>query len=405
MVAIATHAALRDLESFVAPLTLAEFFRAHWGSTPLVTSSADEERLGPILALLPSWNVGDILATYPSNVTVWHETIDGEYRALLAKPSDAVGLYDAGMTLYLQAVPGLAALADGFAAKLGLPRARVQCGLFASRKSRGVRCHFDRNENFTVQIRGEKTWRIAPNEHVDGPIDNWVTTMPLDEDVRLATHRVMPTSLPEPSELVHLAPGSMFYLPRGYWHETASDTDSLSLNITCNPLMWGELLLPAIRAVLLGKPAWRAKADGATGSAAQREAAATHLAPLLAKLGTDLDALDARAVLDLPPFPRRAMGEARFRRNVLTSFGIERMDDDGEANVAFLTRASIHVRRSEATLAREFVNACIWIASRDGAHPFTAEDVAASIDGVSHDEATDLLELLVGTGFVLASGA
>lgn len=387
---------LRDLDSFIAPVARSEFLASYWGRRPLVQRGASS-RVASIIERLPSLAVNEILQSVKGSVRVTYETQGGEYRAFLTSPREAWNLYEAGMSIFIADVPSLAPIGDAFAKALGIPRGAMTCPLFASPAGSGARCHFDRNEVFTIQLKGAKTWRFAANEHALEPISNWVTSMPLDDELRLVTPAHMPQAMPRSAKSVTLEPGTAFYLPRGYWHETKAESESISMSISCAPPTWGELLLPAIRTVLLSRPDWRRTANGAFGARPQRAAAAKQLARLCAGLGDELADIDPRALLDALPEGRGG----KFRRNALASFGIDALSASGEASVTFIARRAHAVRRSKVRLAPELVDACLWIGAQEAKRSFSARTIARHVAGVSAPEAAELLTVLRDVELVL----
>jgi 50S ribosomal protein L16 3-hydroxylase len=107
----------------------------------------------------------------------------------------------------------------------------------------------------------------------------------------------LPAELAEAEE-VWLRPGSVLFLPRGYWHQTRARAGSLSLNFTFDQPCWADVVLPEIRRALLREERWRELAQGAgTPGRAAAAAAERRLGELLRGLARDLDAIDAAAAI------------------------------------------------------------------------------------------------------------
>ena len=125
----------------------------------------------------------------------------------------------------------LAEFCRGLEGTLGHP---VNAAIFLTPKgSQGVEAHFDSVDTFILQIEGSKHWRLY-EPRVQLPLKELYEVIPEDE-------------LPEPVEEVHLKPGDLMYLPRGYIHRTfTSDTSSLHVTVAVAVLRWADLLGAAL---------------------------------------------------------------------------------------------------------------------------------------------------------------
>jgi 50S ribosomal protein L16 3-hydroxylase len=149
------------------------------------------------------------------------------------------------------------------AAELGLPASTNMRSLVYAIPDQGrTAAHYDQNINFILQITGEKTWHIAENKNSVNPLARYTLGTPLDS--LTASH----SQLPFPSEdeiefkKIVLKPGSVLFLPRGTWHKTFSQGESLSLNFTYSQPSWAELVSSHIFRSLSETSEWRASAYG-----------------------------------------------------------------------------------------------------------------------------------------------
>jgi ribosomal protein L16 Arg81 hydroxylase len=62
------------------------------------------------------------------------------------------------------------------------------------------------------------------------------------------------------SQAIELRPGSVLFLPRGYWHQTEVLEDSLALNLALLTPTWHSVFLGQLRNLLLNEAHWRAPA-------------------------------------------------------------------------------------------------------------------------------------------------
>lgn len=103
--------------------------------------------------------------------------------------------------------------------------------------------------------------------------------------------------MPSDAQTFELKPGSLLFVPRGYWHSTLADGDSLALNFTYTAPAWIDLFMSALRSRLLQSELWRETANG-VGDPAQRSLCEAKLGVLLSELIDDLPHWRARDILD-----------------------------------------------------------------------------------------------------------
>jgi ribosomal protein L16 Arg81 hydroxylase len=214
-------------------------------------------------------------------------------------PNNAARFHDIGATLYFVNVP-LPALTDSLADFLGAPRQKVIASLFFTPTGGGAVPHFDKNENFTIQLTGAKRWQIGETPMVAGAPDGYT----------LGSSAITPALAPlladvqrPPEEPVDLRPGTLLYVPRGTVHHTVAGEASWSLNLSYSPSMWLDLLRVGLQERLATSPRWRGTVTGAGGDPAARDA--NCLPELLAELRALLDDPEeaealSRAFLDRP---------------------------------------------------------------------------------------------------------
>lgn len=278
---------------------LESFIRDHWMRAPwnARVSGAAFETLRSELAC---FDVEALIRRQSGPVSVWFEDKAGNAQAVDMPASDAVKFHRSGFTVFLPdvATETVRGWQSTLGKALGRPSATFLCSLFSSSRSNVTACHFDQIDNFTVQLSGTKRWRYAPNRHVRLPVVNYnvKTPRPYNEEMWLYSSRELPTKLPDGAELVELTAGQMIYLPRGMWHEVESVGDSVSLLFGFGACTWIDVLLPALRTLLLRQEEWRESAllledDGGA------ERAQASLRPLLKKLARMLTELDPADVL------------------------------------------------------------------------------------------------------------
>jgi hypothetical protein len=121
--------------------------------------------------------------------------------------------------------------------------------------------HFDCNENFTIQLVGKKEWTYTDHAAVPNPTYN--------SGLVETPYHLAPREVSDPHTIV-LAPGDVFYIPRGVWHGTRTVEDSLSLNFNLFPTCWADVLVEALRYQLHQLTEWRETASRNKGDIAKR---------------------------------------------------------------------------------------------------------------------------------------
>jgi 50S ribosomal protein L16 3-hydroxylase len=194
-----------------------------------------------------------------------------------------------------------------------------------------------------------------------------------------------------------LEPGSALHVPRGFWHETNSDRDSISLHVLIDPPTWSNVLLEAMRFELLRQESMReaAYSQDIAGGKAMCDA----LRAVAARL-------DPRDIVRLPLSQSPPDEGTRFVRCGQTTFGFDASDPSSStarvALVAHAYKASIVTR---VEMSPEFVMGCEWIARLDSGRTFTIPEFIASVRELSSSEALDLMAVLEGARFVRRAGA
>lgn len=288
------------LGSLLAPLTTERFLAEHWPRAPFV-SHAEPARLAPLLELPELRDAASLLAVEHRRATLRFKSRDeGAPVALQVNPVLARDLYrSGGMTLVLDSVdrgiPRLRALLESMARELGTPM-RPQgllCNAYLAPAGKGAGMHFDESEVFILQVRGRKRWRFAPNAQVPYPTQPLFVGYPVPAALR-ELGVSFPTEMPAGAQVEELRPGSVLFLPRGYWHETHALEDSLHLTLTFTSKSWADELTERLASELPRDARWREPAaglgaPGEAGSSARRRYAAL-LAELAARLGRDAGA-------------------------------------------------------------------------------------------------------------------
>ena len=287
-----------DMRRLLSPTGAERFFAEHWQSRMALLPLAEDD-LAFIRETIGSLDPARLAGAAREGAQAWLANDFVAHSVFPIDPSNAAQFQATGATLYFVNVP-LPALTNSLADFLGAPRRKVLASLFFTPAGGGAVPHFDKNENFTVQLTGAKRWQVGETPMVACAPDSYT----------LGSTAITPLLAPllagatrPPEQTVDLTPGTLLYVPRGTVHYTGAGEPSWSLNLSYCPSTWLDLLLVGLQERLAASPHWRGTVTGAGGDPAARDA--NCLPELLAELRALLDdpaeaeAL-ARAYLDRP---------------------------------------------------------------------------------------------------------
>ncbi len=289
------------LAALLHPRSTDDFLASYEQQEPFVVHG-NEAHTGELTSLPMLASLEALLGSWPRAVEAHLPDRRDEASAIETDTTQARRLFDEGMGLLFGEAnlvsPVLSRWLEQVRRDLGLSALTYgRCLIYATPDGKGTAAHFDHNHNFVLQIRGTKIWTLAENHDVAHPMCRH--TMGLPEDPELTTYmdRPMPTTMPEPTQTFELRPGSLLFVPRGYWHATAATGDALALNFTFTAPTWLDLFSAALRSRLVLSPHWRETAEGVADPARRRSATQT-LDLLLAGLVDDLPHWQAADILD-----------------------------------------------------------------------------------------------------------
>ena len=266
-----------DMRRLLAPVGAERFFAEHWQARmALLPLAADDlafirTTVGPLEPARLAGVARDGAQAWLANAFVAHSVF-------AVTPANAAQFHDIGATLYFINVP-LPALTDSLADFLGAPRRKVIASLFFTPAGGGAVPHFDKNENFTIQLTGAKRWQVGETPMVPATPDSYTLGSTV---ITPALAPLLAQAQRPPERTVDLEPGTLLYVPRGAVHHTGAGEASWSLNLSYSPSTWLELLHVGLQERLATSPRWRGSVTGAGGDPAAR--AANCLPELLAEL-------------------------------------------------------------------------------------------------------------------------
>jgi 50S ribosomal protein L16 3-hydroxylase len=173
----------------------------------------------------------------------------------------------------------------------------LHANAYVSAAGNGLMQHFDGHEVIVLQLYGRKIWRFARNSRAIHPIVNYVAGDPVPDSPEFRGC-VQPFGVGElqSQKVVELemSPGTILFLPRGYWHETTALDDCVSVTLGVYTPSWREIVVGALNDLMGELDQWRRPAmDAFTSSTAAR-----HIQCLLADLDITIDREDAEELID-----------------------------------------------------------------------------------------------------------
>ena len=331
------------LGSYAWPLTKTSFLRNIYRKKGFCIHSTGT-RLLSIQSDFQNFHISTMIQQ-ASRITVWMKNILNQKMQYIdnVPPEIALACYRSGHSLYFNPSHDIQkkyikSLCKDLGMDFGLtmlndasPGGDIE--IFAVQGKHSTPWHFDGQENFTIQLVGTKRWRFCPSQVTD-PLTNLhpsstnitsieddikvhhsYCTAPLDvqnvpgirhyqqnEQTIKQTLATNPTSTsshntissPNTSQQPHdqvttvvLRPGSILYVPAGWWHAVDSEDDegSLSMNFSISGGRWNDFFLRRFIQLLWNQPEWRERITVPSGNI---EETRNHFTNLLNKLPTIL---------------------------------------------------------------------------------------------------------------------
>jgi len=293
---------MTNLSALIAPHSTEEFLLNSWPHRPFSVHGLNQT-VQAITSIPQLQSLDSLLKHWPNQVQAHLPDAKDESSAVDLNAKDAKKLFSNGMGLLFNNVqnflPELMPWLQGIQKDLGLPHSTfARCIVYATPDGKGTAAHFDQNINFVLQLQGTKKWKIAANRSVENPMQRFTIGQPLDPELAAYTQVPMPAKMPLDFEEVTLRPGSLLFVPRGFWHSTEAQGEALALNFTFSQPTWIDLFTMALRSRLSLSPEWRELADGVSSSDANRRNQANlNFNALLIELTQDIPNWNAEDIL------------------------------------------------------------------------------------------------------------
>lgn len=292
------------LGTIIGTSNLQSFLAEGWPYSPFAIHDLSFDSIREIEAFA---SIDSLLASWRDKVQAHLPDVADEASSIDVSAADAKKLFKNRMGLLFNnveaTVPALKPWIEAIKADLGLPQMTYgRCIAYATPDGKGTAAHFDQNINFVLQLHGTKRWKLAPNFSVANPTVRHTLGLPMDPELS-AYAEPIPTSISEvmpPSETIEIAlkPGSLLFVPRGYWHSTAAQGEALALNFTFDQPTWADLLMVALRSRLMLSQDWRELAGGVSSrEPTVRAQAEARFNELLLEIVADLPNWQASEIL------------------------------------------------------------------------------------------------------------
>lgn len=231
------------MSALIHPLSLEDFMTQVWPEG-FLHSTGPSERLSELVqhpdfanieSLVKAQGIRDIRADFTK-----------EKRAsMMVGAEKAIELYhQSDCTIYTRGIANEVTNSwkQTLDSALGLIPGRAQVNAFASKAGPGLPWHWDAQEIFVVQVKGKKRWHVAANKDVNWPTMGGRAGSEMHGNLRFQTNDMgKPIEEPTQWETVDLEPGSVMFLPRGYWHTTENTEDSIHLVLQVNLMNWRDV--------------------------------------------------------------------------------------------------------------------------------------------------------------------
>lgn len=389
------------LADLVAPHAAEEFLAQYWPKRHFV-AHGDPARLPSFLRAPELANVETLSSRYRGR---WRFTNGRKYQSMQVIPDcHGIVLYRMGLTIQSEDlaahIPQAAAELRRLEFELGANPGACQAYAFASPVSEGLSVHFDAQEIFSIQLRGTKRFHIAPVEELPCPSGvQFVPGQTPSDDLYPQARRGFPDASRAKFTTIDMQPGSVLFMPRGTWHYTESEGDSMSVSIAVDSPSAVEYVLAQLRMLLLQDPQWRAPLYGAWGDDAARAAAVERAAHLLAQLPRLSGQLNAGSLIaNLLPLEQRLAlikPKSRFQKTPNS-----RVDIDASSGVAITVSDQRYGPQvtARAQPPAHLTAALRWLGER--AEPFYAEELSRHFPQLRFAEVQQVLRAGVESGLL-----
>lgn len=402
-------AELEILKALMGADVLDEFLSDYWPGRIFV-SHGDRERL-PEALLDPELNQFDALSRrYKGVVSFFGDA--GSGHMVPVEGIEAAAPYRCGLSVYLTDVgpyfADIAAMVRKLEFELGVNEGCARAGVFASPTSGGISCHYDSVDVFSIQLRGTKKFDLAPVKELRHPWGfQYITgSRPIDDLYPQASDG-FPSWENVEFQTVEMRPGTVLFMPRGTWHRTEAEGDSIAVSIGMEPPSAAECVLEQLRLLLLQDPDWRKPLYGVWGAGSMRSAAIQRASELMAELPGLASTIDPEylAAPKLSETRRISLmnAQSRVQRTPNTALILDDPPPDSSEENSLLAKIEINDRSTKQIMSEiEMPSRCApilhWIAAQRGS--FQVSELAAQFSELTEEQHLQLIQTLTSAGLL-----
>jgi ribosomal protein L16 Arg81 hydroxylase len=298
------------LSKLLYPMSLTEFFQDIYRKKALAITNSRLSRFRPLIRkYLFNLSVEELLENTASDeISVWVVNKDTSKISSFKtdNPKIALTCYSSGAALYFRSSEAFQNFIVKRASKDlhmhafanygdGMTRGEVE--IFIAKQGHFTDVHFDFQENFTVQLKGQKRWLLKSglSSPIRGYTPHYAAAGNSDEQLKL--HQLCNYKLENvgnqdefPAEVI-LKPGDVFYHPAGIYHAVECNQESISINLSLSAVSNLEILLNTLRQEVLRHNDLRSHFQ-----AHSREQAAAQFKELKLTLTNALDRLEPESM-------------------------------------------------------------------------------------------------------------
>jgi 50S ribosomal protein L16 3-hydroxylase len=258
-----------QLADLIAPLTPDGFLAENWTAGRPHLSRPDLDLVERVKSIAALRSVEALIPRHRQDIRVFGPR---GFRSVVA-PRAALDFLSQGYNLYItgveETVPESRELLSDVARDLRMAPWQLHVEAFAGRAGGVSSRHYDHDVNFQLLLDGEKEWLLEENRNIDNPLQSFHPSVDrsgawsgLREEAYASDPAMPPVFDPARSERFHATAGTTVFLPRGWWHETRSLTDTWSINLVLRSTTWARALGKALEIHLHRDPEFRAWCGG-----------------------------------------------------------------------------------------------------------------------------------------------
>ena len=390
------------LEALFTPDGLREFFEAHWPDKYFV-AHGKKARLPPAFLVDELNNFDSLARRYQGKVSFFSGPRSPHM--VPVEGVNAAALYRLGLSVYLTDIgpyfPEFTPMLRHLERELGINEGCARAGVFASPHSDGIHCHYDAVDIISVQLRGNKLWRLARVQEIPFPSGKQYIpgNHPIDDLYPQVTNG-FPDWRDANFDEVEVWPGSVLFMPRGTWHQTEASEDSIAVSIGMTPPTAAEVILEQLRLTLLQDPKWRKPLYGAWGEGKARQRAEEEAHKLIADLSNVANDLSPTELKLSYQSEQTRIAEissnSRFQRMPNSQLNLEdKTPDDGNDVIkANVVQSHQGASRIIATIdvPRRYGPVLRWIGNQKS--DFHLKELTARFAEINSGEAIELAQVL-----------